>query len=80
MKVDINRQVNRLLHDEHMHVQSLLERLRTLFLHDDADRLGMAEGVALLRQLTPVLGGDLQRHFKLEEDEFGNLIISMEER
>ena len=69
MIVNMNRQVNRLLHDEHMHVQSLLERLRTLFLHDDADRLGMAEGIALLRQLTPVLSGDLQRHFKLEEDD-----------
>jgi hemerythrin-like domain-containing protein len=69
--MDITRQVNRVLHDEHMHVQGLLNRLGNLLGQnfDSAQALACADNQALLAALTPVLAGDLARHFRLEEEE-----------
>lgn len=69
--MEMTRQVNRVLHDEHMHVQSLLNRLGDLLGRnfDPAQALPCGEAQALLTALAPVLEGGLARHFRLEEEE-----------
>ena len=67
--MQISRQVNRVLHDEHMHVQRLLDRLGDLLKRDYAETAGQAETQALLNELMPVLEHGLERHFRFEEED-----------
>jgi len=66
-----SRQVNRLLHDEHMHVQRLLERLGHLLRQDHADVLAAPEPetIGFLVELAGVLQHGLARHFRFEEED-----------
>ena len=68
--MQLTRQVNRLLHDEHVHVQRLLDRLGALLTQDHAEalRAPSSEVAAFLRDLAGVLEHGLQRHFRFEEE------------
>lgn len=67
----VTRQVNRLLHDEHMHVQRLLERLPSLLRREFSEVLETPrpETTAFLVELAGILQHGLERHFRFEEEE-----------
>lgn len=69
--MQIERQVNRVLHDEHAHVQGLLQRLAVLLRQEHGAVLAppTAETVRFLAELAGVLEHGLGRHFRFEEEE-----------
>lgn len=69
--METTRQVNRLLHDEHMHVQRLLDRLGALVRRDPGAAATALDGevAALFGELAGVLGHGLERHFRFEEQQ-----------
>lgn len=69
--METTHQVNRLLHDEHVHVQRLLDRLGNILRHDQVGRLATSEpeATSLLVELAGVLEHGLERHFRFEEED-----------
>ncbi len=67
--MDETRQIDRALHDEHMHVAGLLRRLSDLLGRGDGALVAPDEtALRLFAELRPVLDGALERHFRFEED------------
>lgn len=69
--MEFSRQVNHMLHDEHMAVIALLERLDAYLRdHGPATPPAQDDGTtgALLRQLAGVIEGELTAHFAFEEE------------
>lgn len=69
--MNFEKNVNRILHDEHMVVMNLLNRFEGLLANVDAAHgLDVAEpgSAGLLTELITALEGDVDRHFRFEEE------------
>ncbi len=67
--MDETRQIDRALHDEHIHVAGLLRRLSDLLGRGESALVAPDEAaLRLFAELQPVLDGALERHFRYEEE------------
>lgn len=69
--MNFEKNVNRVLHDEHMEVTSLLNRFDGLLVNVDAERgldVAEPETARLLSEVAAALEGHIDRHFRFEEE------------
>ncbi len=70
--MSMDRQVSRMLHEEHMQAAALMERLGSALARHGPSAppaAGDAAFASLCRDLDGALVGEIERHFRFEEDE-----------